>query len=165
LLAGTCLSLKVLPHRSRQRPANLITWGEAAGLVSSGPCNEKGPTMGNRTELKATRPGLPGIRSAAMLALLVVGSASVSAQEGPEYRGTQDQQMACMGDVFRLCSSEIPNVSRIVGCLQREKPQLTAACRAVFDQGAPRTAARHHHRVALANRARQRYERRSERAD
>jgi len=121
--------------------------------------------MGNRTEVKATRLGALGIRTAAALALLVVGSASVSAQEGPEYRGTQDQQMACMGDVFRLCSSEIPNVSRIVGCLQRERLQLTAACRAVFDQGAPRTAARHHHRVALANRARQRYERRSERAD
>ena len=121
--------------------------------------------MGNSTELKATRLGRLGIRSAATLALLVVGAASVSAQEGPEYRGTQDQQMACMGDVFRLCSSDIPNVSRIVSCLQREKPQLTAACRAVFDQGAPRTAARHHHRVALANRSRQRYERRTEGAD
>jgi hypothetical protein len=120
--------------------------------------------MGNGTNT-ATRLGRLGMQSATILALLMVGSASVGAQESSDYRGTQDQQMACMGDVFRLCSSEIPNVSRIVSCLDHEKPRLTAACRAVFEQGAPRTAARHRHRVALANRSRQRYERRSERSD
>jgi hypothetical protein len=95
-----------------------------------------------------------GVRCAAIIVLLVVGSTGASAQEGPEYRGTQDQQMACTGDVFRLCWSEIPNVSRIVGCLVREKPRLTAACRAVFVQNSPRTASsrwqRRHHRVATA---------------
>jgi hypothetical protein len=97
--------------------------------------------------------GAIGLRRAAMVALVAIGSASASAQEGSEYRGTQDQQMACTGDVFRLCWNEIPSVSRIVGCLQREKPQLTAACRAVFDQNAPRTASnrlRRHHRIASA---------------
>jgi hypothetical protein len=107
------------------------------------------------------------VRRAAILTLLVVGSASASAQGDSEYRGNQEQQIACMGDVFRLCSSEIPDVSRIVGCLVREKSQLTIACRAVFDQDRPRTASnywrRHHRRVASAMGRRSiRYGRRSD---
>jgi len=116
-------------------------------------------------------PALLSMRRAAIAALVVVGSASASAQEAGEYRGTQDQQMACTGDVFRLCWSEIPSVTRIVGCLQREKPQLSAACRAVFDQNAPRTASsgwsRRHHRVASAagRHSPAQYERHTDRAN
>lgn len=98
--------------------------------------------------------GRLGVRRAAILTMLVVAVASASAQENSEYRGTDDQQMACMGDVFRLCSSEIPDANRIVGCLVRQKSQLTIECRAVFDQNRPRTASnhwqRHHRRVASA---------------
>lgn len=109
-----------------------------------------------RTKRIATRfaiagVGRLGVQRATILTLLVVGSANA---QDSEYRGTHDQQIACMGDVFRLCSSEIPDVNRIVGCLVREKSQLTIACRAVFDQRRPRTASsywlRHHRRVASA---------------
>jgi hypothetical protein len=105
-----------------------------------------------------TAKGLPvglgerlGVRRAAIVVLVAIGSATASAQEGREYRGTEDQQMACIGDVFRLCSSEIPSVNRIVACLVREKPQLTAGCRAVFEHDSPRTArSRRHHRIVSA---------------
>ena len=43
--------------------------------------------------------------------------------------------------MFRLCSSDIPNVKRIIACLEREKPKLSSACRAVFNPPA-RTATR-----------------------
>jgi hypothetical protein len=71
---------------------------------------------------------------AAILVLLLVGSASAVAQEGSQYRGTDEQRVACTGDVFRLCWSEIPNVTAIVGCLKRERPRLSEGCRAVFDR-------------------------------
>jgi WD40 repeat protein len=45
-----------------------------------------------------------------------------------------DQSSACTSDVFRLCSSEIPNIDRIVACLQRSKSQLSAACAAVYSR-------------------------------
>jgi hypothetical protein len=107
-----------------------------------------------------TAKGLPigiggrlGVRRAAIVVLVAIGSATASAQEGREYHGTQDDQAACIGDVFRLCSSEIPSVTRIVTCLVREKPQLTAGCRAVFDRDSPRTArSRRHHRIVSAAR-------------
>src|SRR5487761_2252550 len=53
-----------------------------------------------------------------------------------EYRGTMEQQMACTPDVFRLCGAQIPDVNRIVACLQQNTPQLSGPCRAVFDSSA-----------------------------
>ena len=53
-----------------------------------------------------------------------------------EYRGTMEQQMACTPDVFRLCGAQIPDVNRIVACLQQNTPQLSGPCRAVFDSHA-----------------------------
>ena len=53
-----------------------------------------------------------------------------------EYRGTMEQQMACTPDVWRLCSAQVPDVDRIVACLQRNTPQLSGRCRAVFEQSA-----------------------------
>jgi hypothetical protein len=95
--------------------------------------------------------------SVVMLALVVLGAASARAEEGAEYRGTAEQRSACMGDVFRLCWSEVPSVTRIVGCLQREKPRLSAGCRAVFETNSrtrvasnSSTSWRRHHHVAAA---------------
>jgi len=54
-----------------------------------------------------------------------------------EYRGTPEQQMACTPDVWRLCSSQIPDVGRIVACLRANTPRLSEGCRAVFAGGPP----------------------------
>ncbi len=45
---------------------------------------------------------------------------------------TADQQQACSGDAFRLCSSEIPDVDRITVCMIRNKAQLSPGCRVYF---------------------------------
>jgi hypothetical protein len=63
--------------------------------------------------------------------LLTVGS--VQAAFAEEYRGTMEQQMACTPDVWRLCGDQIPDVNRIVACLQRNTPNLSSGCRAVFE--------------------------------
>jgi hypothetical protein len=85
---------------------------------------------------------IPGI-------LLTVGSVQAALAE--EYRGTMEQQMACTPDVWRLCGDQIPDVNRIVACLQRNTPNLSGACRAVFEsnnsvppsQAAPSPSRRH----------------------
>jgi hypothetical protein len=122
--------------------------------------------MGHQSEMKAT--GLLGaiassreFRRAALISLLLLsGSIGASAQE---YRGTDEQRMACTGDVFRLCWNEIPNVSRIVGCLQRERPRLSAGCRAVFEPTNTRIASnrwqrRHQHLASTTDRPQASYE-------
>ena len=47
--------------------------------------------------------------------------------------GTAEQRAACTPDAFRLCSSAIPNVERIVVCLKQQKPNLSKPCQAVMN--------------------------------
>ena len=45
---------------------------------------------------------------------------------------TPEQEQACTGDAFRLCSSEIPDVGRVTACMVAKKSQLSPPCRAQF---------------------------------
>jgi hypothetical protein len=76
--------------------------------------------------MQADRMVLGTVFGFAMIAAI---AAPASAQE---HRGTFEQQMACTPDVFRLCGDRIPDENRIVACLQQNTPQLSDACRAVF---------------------------------
>ena len=58
----------------------------------------------------------------------------LSASSAFAYQGTPEQRRACTPDVYRLCAGEIPNVRAITACLQRQKGNLSAACRAAMDQ-------------------------------
>jgi hypothetical protein len=53
---------------------------------------------------------------------------------------TDDQQQACMGDAFRVCGAEIPDIERVRLCMSRNKAQLSPGCRAQFRSG-PEAAA------------------------
>jgi hypothetical protein len=48
--------------------------------------------------------------------------------------GTPEQRRACTPDVYRLCAGEIPNVRAIIACLQRQKGNLSPACRSAMEQ-------------------------------
>src|ERR1700748_124132 len=48
---------------------------------------------------------------------------------------TADQQQACMGDAFRLCSSEIPDIDRVKACMVRNRSPLSRECRAYVRPG------------------------------
>lgn len=71
-------------------------------------------------------------RIALGVALAIGGIVAPGAAFAEEYRGTMEQQMACTPDVWRLCSDQIPDVSRITACLRENTPQLSSGCRAVF---------------------------------
>jgi hypothetical protein len=45
-----------------------------------------------------------------------------------------EAQQQCTGDAFRLCSSEIPNVSKITACMIQKRAQLSTGCRSVMDK-------------------------------
>jgi hypothetical protein len=65
-------------------------------------------------------------RPVAILASVIFLSAPAAAQ------GTAQERSACMGDAFRFCAFDIPNVPNIEACLQNKKSQLSSACRAEF---------------------------------
>jgi len=50
---------------------------------------------------------------------------------------TVEQQQACMGDAFRLCSSEIPDIDRVKMCMVRRQTELSSACRVYFKPAEP----------------------------
>jgi hypothetical protein len=48
-------------------------------------------------------------------------------------QGTAQERSACMGDAFKFCGSDIPNVSRIEACLKSNVSKLSPGCRAEFE--------------------------------
>ena len=63
---------------------------------------------------------------AALFAFLAFSQSSAFGQ------GTDQQREACTPDVFRLCSSYIPDADRITACLRGNSNQLSRACYVVF---------------------------------
>jgi hypothetical protein len=50
-------------------------------------------------------------------------------------QGAMEQQNACRPDVFRLCSSFIPDVGEIVACLPGNEMRLSEPCHQVMFGG------------------------------
>ncbi len=59
-----------------------------------------------------------------------------------ENRGSPEQRAACTSDAFRLCSSYIPDATKVEYCLRQNKSDLSGACRSVFEQSAGPVASR-----------------------
>jgi hypothetical protein len=81
--------------------------------------------------------------------MLLAGVLGVSIWSTAGQAYTPEQEQACTGDAFRLCSSEIPDISRVTACMVAKKSQLSPACRAHFrpdpapSAAAARPAGRH----------------------
>jgi hypothetical protein len=71
------------------------------------------------------------------LSAIVAGSilmlAAISFTGPALAQGTAQQRSACMGDAFRFCSQDIPDVARIEACLLQNRERLHPACQAEFD--------------------------------
>jgi hypothetical protein len=67
------------------------------------------------------------------LALVLAASFSAVASTSSFAFSAEAQQM-CTGDAFRLCSSEIPNISKITACMMKQRASLSSGCRAVMDR-------------------------------
>jgi hypothetical protein len=65
------------------------------------------------------------------LVLAVATSFSVLAPTASFAVSAEARQM-CTGDVYRLCSSEIPSISKITACIYRRKAELSVGCRTVL---------------------------------
>ena len=74
---------------------------------------------------------------------LAVGAALCVALWGSSAQAftEDDQQRLCTGDVFRLCSSEIPDRERIIVCMRHKRAQLSEGCRSVFGKPAQSASA------------------------
>ena len=69
------------------------------------------------------------------LAMLFAAGLAASIASTASSAYTFEQQQACSGDAFRLCSSEIPDIERIRICMIRNRSELSPQCRAFFRNG------------------------------
>jgi hypothetical protein len=84
-----------------------------------------------------------GLRNFQRAAVFVAAGLALASSANASFTVTTAQRIACTPDVFRLCSSEIPNVSHIIACMLAKKASLSPACRTVVDAAlANRTASR-----------------------
>jgi hypothetical protein len=67
---------------------------------------------------------------------LVLGFAlSLSALSSTQsFAFSEEARQQCTGDAFKLCSSDIPNVSAITACMMKHRAQLSPGCRSVMDK-------------------------------
>ena len=75
--------------------------------------------------------------------LLLAGTTIVHAQFPPQpaalaLPGSEQERAACHPDVVRFCQAELAanqdDVFSILGCLQRNRSRISAACRQVLEQ-------------------------------
>jgi hypothetical protein len=71
---------------------------------------------------------------AVRLAAIAVLAISLSAVPSASRAFSPEAQQMCTGDAFRLCSAEIPNVSRITACMMKQRASLSAGCRTIMDR-------------------------------
>ena len=63
-------------------------------------------------------------------------AASMTTASTASFAYTAEAQQMCTGDAFRLCSSEIPNISKITTCMRANRAKLSVGCRQVMDKDA-----------------------------
>ena len=71
------------------------------------------------------------IRQAGLVAAVAM---SLSALSTPSFAFSAEAQQMCTGDAFRLCSSEIPNISRITACMIKQRNSLSPGCKTVMNR-------------------------------
>jgi len=75
------------------------------------------------------------------VALLSAGLCAIVLTQaaGAASEGTPEERRACTPDVFRLCSTYIPDATSITACLRERKAALSEDCRkAVFPSVKPK---------------------------
>ena len=70
-----------------------------------------------------------------LIAIAFVLTVIVFSAPAPAAAYTQDEQMACQDDAFRLCGQAIPDEQRVKACLIANMRRLSPACRRVFSRG------------------------------
>ena len=75
-----------------------------------------------------------------IVSLFAFATTAIVLQTSPALAFSSEAQQMCTGDAMRLCSSEIPDISRVRACMVQKKAQVSPGCRAVMDR--EHTAAR-----------------------
>jgi hypothetical protein len=71
----------------------------------------------------------------ALIGTAVFATVLATSSAGFAQQGTPEQRSACMGDAFKFCAAEIPNVPKITACMRANASKLSPACKAAVAKG------------------------------
>jgi hypothetical protein len=69
-----------------------------------------------------------------ILALIAFGLAA-GAFATPTSAYTQEEQLACQDDAFRVCGHAVPDEQRVKACMMANVKRLSPGCRRMFQRG------------------------------
>lgn len=72
------------------------------------------------------------VRQAGLVLAFAVSVSALSSTSS--FAFSAEAQQMCTGDALRLCSSEIPNISKITACMIKQRASLSAGCRVVLER-------------------------------
>ena len=72
------------------------------------------------------------LRQAGLVLAFAVSASALSSTSS--FAFSAEAQQMCTGDAFRLCGSEIPNISKITACMLKQRANLSTGCRTVMDK-------------------------------
>ena len=98
--------------------------------LAQGPGINNAATCGNPTERTMTKFSTKTIRQAGMMLAIAISFSAISTQS---FAFSAEAQQMCTSDAFRLCGSEIPNVSKITACMLKQRTSLSPGCRTVME--------------------------------
>ena len=58
---------------------------------------------------------------------------SICALSTPSFAWSAEARSACMGDVFRVCGAEVPNVDRVTACMVKSRKIVSPGCKLAMD--------------------------------
>jgi hypothetical protein len=91
-----------------------------------------GPAPRGQQELKMTAFLTKTLRQAGLVLAFAVSASALSSTSS--FAFSAEAQQMCTGDAFRLCGSEIPNISKITACMIKQRASLSTGCRTVMDR-------------------------------
>ena len=77
---------------------------------------------------------VPDMLRIGLFALVLTTSVPALAQGAGSSAASEAERQACEPDVYRLCNDYVPDVDRIVACLNANRRSLGPACRAVMSR-------------------------------
>ncbi len=90
---------------------------------------------------RAYRDTAQGAKPKLAKSKLLIASLALSAMINAPALGqsySYEEQEACTGDAFRLCSEFIPDIPRITSCMYAKRQQLSPRCAKMFTAGRDR---------------------------
>ena len=69
-----------------------------------------------------------------LVAIAFILAVIVFASPAPAQNYTQEEQMSCQDDAFKLCGHVIPDEQRVKACLIANMSRLSPACRRMFQR-------------------------------